>query len=170
MGREGKIQAALDMSHVSLKEQKRCRRESVMVDWCKARGVSLTKLRQCTKGQVINVMYLIAVPDFVELEKCQPIIRAAGCIQPVTYKIWTSWKPTYQIKKLMLKSQGPLVKNIKEHTKFTLIINVQPQSIHWGIRHWSSIAQAIISSCFLQLCRCEVNRTISRFNQQCEFL
>ncbi len=32
MGREGKIQAALDMSHACLKEQKRCRTESVMVD------------------------------------------------------------------------------------------------------------------------------------------
>ncbi len=32
------------------------RRETVMVDWCKARGVSSTKLRQHTKGQVINVM------------------------------------------------------------------------------------------------------------------
>jgi hypothetical protein len=31
--------------------------------------------------------YLNTVPDFVELEKCQHIIRAAGCIQPVTYKI-----------------------------------------------------------------------------------
>jgi hypothetical protein len=31
--------------------------------------------------------YLMTVPDFVELEKRQPIIRAAGCIQPVTYKI-----------------------------------------------------------------------------------
>jgi hypothetical protein len=31
-GEGGEIQTALDISHACLKEQKRCRRESVMVD------------------------------------------------------------------------------------------------------------------------------------------